>query len=105
MRAFLDTHTGWLTVVQLPAYAPDLNAAESVWSPTQTQPRQRHLDQHRRPRPDREDQTQTPAIPPRRPDRLPRSDRPDPQPEPTMITSDPGLSRSVVTRRVTRPGI
>ena len=32
MRAFLDTHTGWLTVVQLPAYAPDLNAAESVWS-------------------------------------------------------------------------
>ncbi|WP_233616694.1 IS630 family transposase [Actinomadura harenae] len=32
MRAFIDTHTGWLTVFHLPAYAPDLNPVESVWS-------------------------------------------------------------------------
>lgn len=32
MRAFLDAHTDWLTVIALPAYAPDLNAAESVWA-------------------------------------------------------------------------
>ena len=32
MRVFLDANTDWLTVVRLPAYAPDLNAAEGVWS-------------------------------------------------------------------------
>lgn len=28
MRAFTDAHTDWLTVVRLPAYAPDLNPVE-----------------------------------------------------------------------------
>ena len=28
MRAFTDAHQDWLTVVRLPAYAPDLNPAE-----------------------------------------------------------------------------
>lgn len=32
MRAFLEAHAGWLTVVRLPAYAPDLNPTESVWA-------------------------------------------------------------------------
>jgi putative transposase len=32
MRAFVAAHADWLTVVRLPAYAPELNAAESVWS-------------------------------------------------------------------------
>lgn len=32
MRAFIDAHTDWLQVFYLPAYAPDLNPAESVWS-------------------------------------------------------------------------
>jgi hypothetical protein len=31
MRAFVDAHD-WLTVVQLPAYAPELNPTEGVWS-------------------------------------------------------------------------
>jgi hypothetical protein len=31
MRAFVDGH-GWLTVVQLPSYAPELNPTEGVWS-------------------------------------------------------------------------
>ena len=31
MRAFTDTHTDWLTVVRLPAYAPDLNPVEGLW--------------------------------------------------------------------------
>jgi len=31
MRAFVDAHD-WLTVVQLPAYAPQLNPTEGVWS-------------------------------------------------------------------------
>jgi hypothetical protein len=30
MRTFVDTHD-WLTVVQLPAYAPELNPTEGVW--------------------------------------------------------------------------
>jgi hypothetical protein len=32
MRAFTDGHPDWLTVFQLPAYAPDLNPVEGAWS-------------------------------------------------------------------------
>jgi hypothetical protein len=32
MRAFIDAHHDWLTVVRLPAYAADLNPVEGVWS-------------------------------------------------------------------------
>ena len=32
MQRFIDAHPEWLTVVRLPAYAPDLNPAEGVWS-------------------------------------------------------------------------
>jgi DDE superfamily endonuclease len=32
MRTFTGAHRDWLTVVQLPAYAPDLNPAEGVWA-------------------------------------------------------------------------
>jgi hypothetical protein len=32
MRAFLDAHADWLTVVALPAYAPELNPTEGVWA-------------------------------------------------------------------------
>ena len=32
MRAYCDAHADWLTVVFLPAYAPELNATEGVWA-------------------------------------------------------------------------
>ena len=32
MRTLLQPHQDWLTVVQLPAYAPDLNPVEGAWS-------------------------------------------------------------------------
>ena len=32
MRQFTGAHPDWLTVVQLPSYAPDLNAVEGAWS-------------------------------------------------------------------------
>jgi putative transposase len=32
MREFLDAYRQWLTVVRLPAYAPELNPVEGVWS-------------------------------------------------------------------------
>jgi hypothetical protein len=32
MRTFTGAHRDWLTVVQLPAYAPDLNPAEGAWA-------------------------------------------------------------------------
>ncbi len=32
MRTFTGAHPDWLTVIQLPAYAPDLNPAEGVWA-------------------------------------------------------------------------
>ena len=32
MREFTGRHPDWLTVIQLPAYAPDLNPVEGAWS-------------------------------------------------------------------------
>jgi transposase len=32
MRAFTGAHRDWLTVIQLPAYAPDLNPVEGAWA-------------------------------------------------------------------------
>jgi hypothetical protein len=32
MRTLLQPHQDWLTVVQMPAYAPDLNPVEGAWS-------------------------------------------------------------------------
>ncbi len=32
MRKFIAEHTNWLTVVRLPAYAPELNPTEGVWA-------------------------------------------------------------------------
>ncbi|MFD7880239.1 transposase [Streptomyces sp. NPDC059766] len=32
MRAFVDCNSDWLTVFQLPTYAPDLNPQEGIWS-------------------------------------------------------------------------
>src|SRR3982751_2667221 len=32
MRRFCDARADWLTVVQLPAYACELNATEGVWA-------------------------------------------------------------------------
>jgi hypothetical protein len=32
MRSMLQVHQDWLTVVQMPSYAPDLNPVEGAWS-------------------------------------------------------------------------
>lgn len=32
MKAFAAEHAEWLTIFQLPSYAPDLNPAEGIWS-------------------------------------------------------------------------
>jgi transposase len=32
MRQFTEANSDWLTVIHLPAYAPDLNAVEGAWS-------------------------------------------------------------------------
>jgi hypothetical protein len=32
MRTFTEAHRDWLTAVQLPAYAPDLNPVEGAWA-------------------------------------------------------------------------
>ncbi|GAP47672.1 mobile element protein [Streptomyces azureus] len=32
LRAFIEANADWLTVLQLPTYAPDLNPQEGVWS-------------------------------------------------------------------------
>jgi hypothetical protein len=32
MHEFTGAHPNWLTVIQLPSYAPDLNPCEGVWS-------------------------------------------------------------------------
>lgn len=32
MRKFITAHPDWLTIVQMPAYAPELNPTEGVWA-------------------------------------------------------------------------
>ncbi|MER6150070.1 transposase [Streptomyces hirsutus] len=32
MREFIEKNADWLTVFQLPTYAPDLNLQEGIWS-------------------------------------------------------------------------
>jgi transposase len=32
LSAFVEVNSSWLTVVQFPAYAPELNPVEGVWS-------------------------------------------------------------------------
>jgi putative transposase len=32
MRKFTTANAGWLTVIQMPAYAPELNPVEGAWS-------------------------------------------------------------------------
>ena len=32
MRSSTEARKDWLTVIQLPGYAPDLNAVEGAWS-------------------------------------------------------------------------
>lgn len=32
IREFIETNAGWLTVFQLPVYAPDLNPQKGIWS-------------------------------------------------------------------------
>ncbi|MFF8513260.1 transposase [Streptomyces sp. NPDC015492] len=32
MREFIEVNAAWLTVFQLPTYAPDLNPAEGIWA-------------------------------------------------------------------------
>ncbi|MFE6962933.1 transposase [Streptomyces sp. NPDC057696] len=32
MREFIEANADWLTVFRLPAYAPDLNPQEGIWS-------------------------------------------------------------------------
>jgi hypothetical protein len=38
MRAFADGHPNWLTVIQLPGYAPDLNPVKGAWSSMKSAP-------------------------------------------------------------------
>lgn len=32
MKEFIDANAEWLTVVRLPAYAPDLNPTQGIWA-------------------------------------------------------------------------
>ena len=108
MRTFTGAHPDWLTVVQLPAYAPDLNPVEGAWSNMKSSlgnlggcstpdqlaaivknPAQAH------------------PVPARTDQRLPMPDRTQPRTR-TTVNPDPGLSVSVGTDhalRDTRPGV
>ncbi|WP_353070609.1 transposase [Actinomadura opuntiae] len=78
IRAFIDAHTGWLTVLYLPAYAPDLNPTVNVWSRAETLHGQ--LPGYCPGPPHQHDQapTQSHPAPPRGDRRLPNNHRPHP---------------------------
>ncbi|MFC5958879.1 transposase [Streptomyces pratens] len=77
MREFIEKNADWLTVFQLPTYAPDLNPQEGIWSAGQARDRQprgrRSLPGH----PGRQAQAQADPVPARRGRRLSRRHRPD----------------------------
>jgi putative transposase len=74
--AELITARDWLTVCQLPAYAPELNPVEPVWSHLkQAIPGQPSQAQHRPAHRTGEDPAQADAIPARPAGGLPRQDR------------------------------
>ena len=50
MRQFTEANSDWLTVIRLPAYAPDLNAVEGAWSSHEKQPGQPRRHHPRRAR-------------------------------------------------------
>jgi DDE superfamily endonuclease len=92
MRTMLQTHRDWLTVIQMPAYAPDLNPAEGCLVQHEEQPGQPGLLQHTPPAGrHREEPAQAHPVPARSHRRLPRPDRPQPR-TPTTVEPDPGLS-------------
>lgn len=72
MREFIAANAEWLTVFQLPTYAPDLNPQEGVWSLGQARHRQSRRGRPRSDHPGREAQAQGAAVPPRSARRLPR---------------------------------
>ena len=95
MRTFTGAHPDWLTVVQLPAYAPDLNPVEGAWANMKNSlgnlggcstpgPAGRH----------RQEPAQAHPVPARADRRLPRPDRTQPRTR-TTVNPDPGLSGSV----------
>ena len=104
MRAFIQAHRDWLTVVRLPAYAPDLNPVEGAWSvmknslanlgscSTACQLAANH-----------QEPAQTHPVPARSHRRIPRPDRAQP-PTPATVEPDPGLSAPVSLPASTRPG-
>ncbi|MEU7005053.1 transposase [Nonomuraea sp. NPDC046570] len=53
----------WLTVFQLPAYAPELNPVEAVWAQHEEEPDQPRGARGRRAPADREEPAQTDAVP------------------------------------------
>ena len=99
MQKFVAAHADWLTVVRLPAYAPELNATEGVWSHLKRglgNCAATGIDQLAAPG---EDPAQAAAVPPGTPRRIPRPDRTHPRANPAMINADPDLSTSVARAR------
>ncbi|MFD2414930.1 transposase [Amycolatopsis pigmentata] len=64
MRAFVDGHD-WLSVVQLPAYAPELNPTEGAWSHVKRGLGNLAACSHRPTRRDRAEPTQVHTVPTR----------------------------------------
>jgi len=88
MNKFVAAHDDWLTVVRLPAYAPELNATEGVWSHLKRSLGNcaaTGIDQLR----PREDPAQADPVPPRTTGWIPRPDRPHPPANPAMISAGP----------------
>ena len=103
MRTFTGAHPDWLTVVQLPAYAPDLNPVEGAWANMKNSLGNLGRLQHPGPaRRHHQEPAQAHPVPARADRRIPRPDRTQPRTR-TTVEPDPGLSVSVATRRQARP--
>ncbi|MFK0234157.1 transposase [Streptomyces vinaceus] len=86
MREFIDANAKWLTVFELPTYAPDLNPAEGVRSLVKRDIGNLARGRPRPGHPRREAQTEDAAVPTGGHRRLPRRHRPGPGPVSVGLT-------------------
>ena len=85
MRELIAART-WLTVFQLPAYAPELNPVEPVWSHLKRSLANLAKPQHQRADRAGEDQAAADAVPARPPGGLPGQARPRPRTSSVTLT-------------------
>lgn len=98
MRQFIERQD-WLTVYQLPSYAPDLNPVEGIWSLLRRGWLSNTAFTSRAPHPDHPARHEKDPVPPPPHRRMPRRNRAVPHPNDFMSSSSVGSPGPLYSRR------